>query len=205
MKNSDKFKLIFNFQMKMAREKKWYQAYPLLNKSQNTNLRGRENKKSAFVADSLDNESAEFPLSRRMNVSRPSRALAHGQAWLSDRTSTLEPQSFARGLKLEQDSSATSLQDYCIAEQELLSTKNPTKNSEAFEDFTLQGISRFGTDIMSIAKQKSLSSPTIGENSKALEVGEVASPESRCQTGLSLLSTPRASVLYHSGAHNGQK
>ncbi len=167
----------------------------VFDKQSQENQKTTPNNEMAF----RDSKDAEFPLSRRIDVSRPFRAIDRGL--LGSQTSVyIQPQSFALRLKLGQDSSATSLQDYCIAEQELLSTKNPTKNSEAFEDFTLQGISRFGTDIMSIAKQKSLSSPIIGENSKALEVGEVASPESRCQTGLSLLSTPRASVLYHSGA-----
>jgi len=68
----------------------------------------------------LDNDGAEFPLSRHMNVSRPSHAIAHGR--LGSRAGVyIQPQSFALRFKMGQDSSATSLQDYYIAKQESLS------------------------------------------------------------------------------------
>ena len=62
-----------------------------------------------FTNGKIKKKGAEFPLSRRMDVSRPSNDMAHWEACLDPTGVYIKPALFASKLKGEQDSSATFL------------------------------------------------------------------------------------------------
>src|SRR3989344_1777576 len=115
-----------------------------------------ENQKTAFEAD-LGNNGAEFPLSRRMDVSRPSRTIAYERVGSTGSRVYTNPQSVASRLKLRQDSSATLSRihnnNFSLEHQEILKKGKNLDFDKVFASSPKQSLP--GVVIVDIKKQNS--------------------------------------------------